>query len=100
MTSITSAPEDPLPLGRPQYRRTLAGRTVGWLRANLFASIPSSIMSLLLIAVLGKALISLVQWGLLNAVWLVSGDQTGPCRDIRGIGACWAVIPEKYRFIL
>jgi len=50
--------------------------------------------------VLGKALISLVQWGFVNAIWLVSGDQTGPCRDIRGIGACWAVIPEKYRFIL
>jgi general L-amino acid transport system permease protein len=35
-----------------------------------------------------------------NAIWIVSGDQTGPCRAIRGIGACWAVIPEKYRFIL
>jgi general L-amino acid transport system permease protein len=28
------------------------------------------------------------------------GDQTGACRAIRGLGACWAVIPEKYRFIL
>ena len=100
MTSMTSAPENPLPLGRPRHNRTLSGRVIGWLRANLFPSIPSSIISLLLIAVLGKALISLVQWGFVNAIWLVSGDQTGPCRDIRGIGACWAVIPEKYRFIL
>ena len=22
------------------------------------------------------------------------------CRAIRGLGACWAVIPEKFRFIL
>ena len=100
MTSMTSAPENPLPLDRPQYRRTLSGRVIGWLRANLFPSIPSSIISLLLIAVLGKAFVSLVQWGYVNAIWIVSGDQTGPCRAIRGIGACWAVIPEKYRFIL
>ncbi|MGH6641579.1 MAG: amino acid ABC transporter permease [Bradyrhizobium sp.] len=100
MTSMTSAPENPLPLDRPRYRRTLSGRTIGWLRANLFASIPSSIMSLLLIAVLGKALFSLVQWAFVNAIWIISGDQTGPCRALRGIGACWAVIPEKYRFIL
>jgi general L-amino acid transport system permease protein len=74
-------------------------RIIGWLRANLFAPDPS-IISLLLIFVLGKALFSLVQWGYVNAIWMVSGDQTGPCRAIRGIGACWAVIPEKYRFIL
>jgi general L-amino acid transport system permease protein len=100
MTSVTITPEDPLPLDRPRSRRTASGRIIGWLRANLFASISSSIMSLLLIAVLGKALVSLVQWGIANAIWVIRGDQTGPCRAIRGVGACWAVIPEKYRFIL
>jgi general L-amino acid transport system permease protein len=100
MTSITDAPENPLPLDRPRIRRTVAGHIIAWLRANLFASITSSIMSLLLIAVLGKALLGLVQWGIANAIWIIQGDQTGPCRAIRGIGACWAVIPEKYRFIL
>src|SRR5712672_3078833 len=100
MTSLTSGPENPLPLDRPRIRRTMAGRTIAWLRANLFASISSSIMSLLLILVLGKALFGLVQWGIANAIWVIQGGQTGPCRAIRGIGACWAVIPEKYRFIL
>jgi general L-amino acid transport system permease protein len=99
MTSLTSAPEDPLPIGRPRIR-PMSGGIIGWLRVNLFASITSSIMSLLLITVLGKALFSLVQWGITNAIWLIQDDQTGPCRAIRGIGACWAVIPEKYRFIL
>ena len=28
------------------------------------------------------------------------GNDTGACRAIRGLGACWAVIPEKFRFIL
>ncbi|MBN8992238.1 MAG: amino acid ABC transporter permease [Rhizobiales bacterium] len=100
MTSMTSAPENPVLSPRLRYRRSRVGRAIGWLRANLFPSITSSIISLLLIAVLGKALISLVQWGYVNAIWMLSGDQTGPCRAIRGIGACWAVIPEKYRFIL
>lgn len=100
MTSVTLTPEDPLPISRPRSRRTPGGRIIAWLRVNLFASITSSIMSLLLILVLGKALFSLVQWGITHAIWVIQGDQTGPCRAIRGIGACWAVIPEKYRFIL
>src|SRR5207253_9035114 len=63
-------------------------------------SVTSSIISLLLIALLGKALVSLVQWRFWNAIWSLPGDQTAACRSIRGLGACWAVIPEKYRFIL
>jgi general L-amino acid transport system permease protein len=100
MTTVTDTPEDPLPLARPRYRRTLAGGIIGWLRANLFASISSTVISLLLILVLAKALISLVQWGYWNAIWTLPGDQTDACRAIRGLGACWAVIPEKFRFIL
>ena len=42
-----------------------------------------------------------MQWGYLNAVWSVpDGNDTSACRALRGLGACWAVIPEKYRFIL
>src|SRR6202011_5824137 len=67
---------------------------------NLFASIPSPVISLLLIFLLAKAIVSLVQWGFWNAIWSVPDNQTGACRAIRGLGACWAVIPEKYRFIL
>ena len=42
MTSLTSAPEDPLPIDRPRIR-PLSGGIIGWLRTNLFASITSSI---------------------------------------------------------
>src|SRR5580704_9416556 len=98
MTSVTDAPEDPLALRRPRSRR--AGGAIGWLRANLFSSIPSSVVSLLLIFLLAKACLALVQWGFWNAIWTVPGNQTNACRAIRGLGACWAVIPEKYRFIL
>jgi general L-amino acid transport system permease protein len=100
MTSMTDAPDNPLPFGRSRSRRPATGRAIGWLRANLFSSVPSSMISLLLVFLLAKACISFVQWGLWNAIWTVPGSQTGACRAIRGLGACWAVIPEKYRFIL
>jgi general L-amino acid transport system permease protein len=100
MTSMTDVPDSPLPLGRQRARRPPGGRVVHWLRANLFSSIPNAIITLLLIFVLGKAAVGLVQWGYLNAVWSVPGNDTSACRALRGLGACWAVIPEKYRFIL
>ena len=100
MTSLTDAPENPLPFGRSRPRSVGGGRALRWLRANLFSSIPSSIVSLLLIFLLAKACMSFVQWGFWNAIWTVPDNQTGACRAIRGLGACWAVIPEKYRFIL
>jgi general L-amino acid transport system permease protein len=96
---MTHTPQSPLPF-QSRYRKTAGGRIFVWLRTNLFASIPSSVISVLLIFVLAKALISFLQWGFWNAIWILPGDQTGPCRAIRGIGACWAVVPEKYRFIL
>src|SRR2546429_9162031 len=100
MTILMDAPENQLPLARPRSRRTLAGGRCGWLRANLFSSITSSVVTLLLLFVLGKALVSLGQWGFWNAIWFLPDNNSSACRAIRGLGACWAVIPEKLRFIL
>lgn len=40
-------------------------------------------------------------WAVVHAVWSVP-DAVGaaPCREVRGVGACWAVIHERARFIL
>ena len=91
----------------PQLRPSSRPRTVWdtnpvlrWMRANLFSSITSTIISLLLFALIAKMLVSFVQWGIWDAVWSVPGNDTSACRAARGLGACWAVIPEKYRFIL
>jgi general L-amino acid transport system permease protein len=70
-----------------------------WLRANLFSSITNSIVTLVLFAVLAKAVVSFVQWGIVDAVWRTPAGDSSACRAARGLGACWAVIPEKYRFI-
>lgn len=103
MSSVAHVPQDPqvpLPIGRPRVQRTLGGHIALWLRTNLFPSVTSTIVTLLLLAVLGKACIALWQWGIANAIWFVAGNDTSACRALRGVGACWAVIPEKYRFIL
>jgi general L-amino acid transport system permease protein len=99
MTSVTDAPEDPVLFGS-RSRKDHRGSAVRWLRANLFSSISSTIISLLLIFLLAKACLSIVQWGFWNAIWTVPDNRTDACRAIRGLGACWAVIPEKFRFIL
>src|ERR1700741_3446216 len=99
MTTVTELPQMPRPASRP--RPGSDGIPVlRWLRANLFSSITSRIITLLWFALLAKAIIGFVQWGILDAIWSVPGNDTSACRAARGIGACWAVIPEKYRFIL
>src|SRR3974377_371352 len=84
----------------PRSDRGTARRRLRWVRENLFSSIFSSVISLVLIFLLAGMLFSLVQWGIWDAIWSVPGNNTSACRAIRGIGACWAVIPEKIRFIL
>jgi general L-amino acid transport system permease protein len=73
---------------------------VGWLRANLFSGWLSTAVTLALGYFIIRWTIGFVDWALINAVWSVPNNQTQACRDLRGIGACWAVITEKHRFIL
>jgi general L-amino acid transport system permease protein len=99
MTVLTDVPNSPRPTTRVRSGWD-SHPALRWMRANLFSSITSTVTSVVLFAVLAKALIGFVQWGLVNAVWTESANDTAACRAVRGIGACWAVIPEKYRFIL
>ena len=96
MAVITDVPKGPRAMRRPQS----GNRALRWLRANLFSSIPNGIITLVLLTVLAKGVISFVQWGIANAVWLTPANDSSACRAVRGLGACFAVIPEKYRFIL
>jgi general L-amino acid transport system permease protein len=82
-------------------RRSPGGNpALRWMRANLFPSIASSVVTLVLLALLAKAVVSFLQWGIIDAVWTAPANDSSACRAARGLGACWAVIPEKYRFIL
>ena len=92
-----------LPLPRERPPLSVAG-PIAWLRANLFAGWLSTAVTLLLGYLLIRWTIGLLDWGILNAIWSVPDIAGKPdpsaCRAAIGDGACWAVIGDKYRFIL
>ncbi|RAI59544.1 amino acid ABC transporter permease [Roseicella frigidaeris] len=94
-TSVAKVPEA-APRSPPASQIGL----VGWLRTNLFSSWLNSAVTLLVAYLVIRWLIGFVEWGIVNAVWSVPNNQTQACRDLKGIGACWAVVTEKHRFIL
>jgi len=89
-------------------RRAPAGAgfaPVAWARANLFNSWLSSAVTVLLLYLIVRWAVGFIEWGLLNAVWSVPTTAAGgldpePCRESKGVGACWAMIGDKYRFTL
>lgn len=68
-----------------------------WLKRNLFSDLPSSVATLSLLGLAAWFLPQLLSWGLTKAVFAASYDQ---CQAVRGSGACWGVVTEKYRLIL
>jgi general L-amino acid transport system permease protein len=77
---------------------------IGWARQNLFGSWLSSAVTLLLIYLIVTRALAFIDWAFINAIWSVPSTPAGPdtrsCRALQGAGACWALIGEKYRFIL
>jgi len=70
----------------------------GWLTQNLFSSVGNSLVTILILCVLAWTVPGTIQWLFVNAVW---GQQAiEVCDQARGIGACWAVVPEKIRVML
>ena len=70
-----------------------------WLRANLFGGVVSSIVTLVLLYLIGRALWGVVAWGLVHAVWQAQDGRA--CQAASGgAGACWAFLGVWGRFIL
>src|ERR1700749_2028132 len=74
----------------------------GWLRANLFSSWWSTAVTLALGYLVLRVLFGLFEWGVVHAIWSVPVGANGMadtsvCQNAKGIGACWAVIADKYR---
>src|SRR5215472_1081126 len=92
MADIDVTRELPLPVERP---RPVAAGPLAWLRANLFNSIPNTILTIGALYLLAVIIPPVVRWAVVDAVW---HGETG--RACRGGGACWAFIEEKGRFIL
>ncbi len=91
----------PAEMARP---RVAVVGPVAWARANLFGSWLSTAVTLVLGAIILRLAFGFIEWALVRAVWSVPQTPAGPdstvCRRLQGTGACWAVIGEKWRFIL
>src|SRR4029077_12407104 len=84
--------ELPLPVERP---RPVTSGPLAWLRANLFNSIPNTILTLIALYLLAVPSTPVIRWGVVDAIWHAESG-----RACRSGGACWAFIAEKGRFIL
>jgi general L-amino acid transport system permease protein len=81
-------PKAPAPARPPVKART----PLEWLRANLFASVQDTIVTILCIAFLVWAIPPLVRWLFIDAVW--TGEDRRAC-VVPDAGACWAFIRAK-----
>ncbi len=75
-------------------------RTTGaaaWARANLFGNWMSTAATLLMVLLAFWLVPPFLGWAVMNAVVRPDADA---CQAARGVGACWGVITEKWRFII
>src|SRR6266567_3693967 len=95
MTDI--AQDLPLPVERPPPR---THGVIAWLRANLFSSVFNTVLTILALFFLAVTIPGVIRWALVDATWSAPNGQS--CRGAGGeeVGACWAFIGEKLRFIL
>ena len=70
---------------------------VPWLKRNLFSDLPSTVATVFLIGLAIWFVPQLISWALTQAVFAANYEQ---CQAVRGSGACWGVVTEKYRLIL
>ena len=109
---ISEAARDPVPAlagvtaAAVRARPTVASTgPVAWARANLFSGWLSTAVTLALGYLIIRFAISFVDWAFIHAVWSVPANANGQldpsaCRDAKGEGACWAMVGDKWRFIL
>ena len=66
---------------------------VGWLRENLFATWPSTVLTLVSLWIIYLAIPPVIQWALIDAHWV--GNDASACKTSTGErlpGACWVYI--------
>ncbi len=68
---------------------------IGWVKQNLLDGWPNTLLTLLTLYFLYKAVPPLIRWMFTDSVWFSS---PGECRQVSG--ACWSIITANLRFIL
>ena len=102
MTGPAASTQDPGPRDTPQRPAGAPpARSRGpfaWMRTNLFATPFDSALTILLLPALAWIAPNASGWLFFDAVW---GNQPlSACDAVRGQGACWAVVWEKFRFMM
>jgi len=80
---------------RPAPVRTSGA--AAWAKRNLFGGWPSTLATLVMLALAVWLAPALFSWAVTHAVLRPDADA---CQAARGVGACWGVIAEKWRFII
>ena len=100
--SIAGIPAAPIVVRTPPG--LVSTGPIGWARQNLFGSIPSAIVTIVLAVLIFMMASKFVFWGIINAVWYIpdqgNATDTSACRAVQGVGACWAVVTDNYRVML
>jgi len=113
IAEITEAAGEPVPalagvaaapITRARPNIASAG-PVAWARANLFSGWLSTAVTLALGYLIIRFAIGFIDWAVIHAVWSVPAGANGQldpsaCREAKGEGACWAMVGDKWRFIL
>jgi general L-amino acid transport system permease protein len=102
---MTSSLAPSVPMGSQPRNAPPGLGAVAWMKENLFATWLSTAVTLGLGYIIIRILMTFISWALFNAVWSVPYSATGIaqtaiCQNLKGTGACWAVIADKYRLIL
>jgi general L-amino acid transport system permease protein len=110
MTSAVGQIPEPVADGVAYVRRTPAPAlappitqigAIGWLRANLFSSIPNALFTLLVAAFLIWTIPPTIRFLFIDAVW--SGVDREAClaaENSGAIGACWAFVRERFAYFV
>jgi general L-amino acid transport system permease protein len=83
-----SEPELPAPL--------FSRGAFAWARANLFSSLSSSLLTILMLALALWCAPPLIEWATVKAIW--SAPDGAACRAHQD-GACWAFIAQKINYL-
>src|SRR5262245_46191797 len=66
---------------------------LGWLRANLFSSIPNVLLTLVVVAFLAWVIPPMIRFLFIDAVWSGADREACVATESSGhIGACWAFV--------
>ena len=71
---------------------------MAWARANLFSTPTNTAVTVLLLAILAYIVPPTLNWLVFDAVW--GHKPVAACDAVRGQGACWSVVWEKFRFMM